>query len=70
MPTAGFHRINPSSVDAAVAQQIGQPYNILFNAVKGACKQMPQIVGGTPSAALLLPAELLQLLLANAAHTQ
>ena len=39
------YNINTGGVDAGMSQNICQLGNILFNAVKGAGKQMTQIVG-------------------------
>ena len=39
------HDIDPGGVDAAVAQDIRQLGDILFDAVKGPGKKLPQIVG-------------------------
>ena len=41
---AGGHNIDPGGINAAVSQDIRQLRNILLNAVKGPCKELPQIV--------------------------
>ena len=40
----GGHDVNTGGVDTAVTENIGELGNILFNAVKSAGKQMPQIM--------------------------
>ena len=41
---AGVHGVDARGVDAAGPQQIGQPQQVLFRPVKGAGKQMAQII--------------------------
>ena len=42
---AGGNDIDPCGVDTAVAENVGKLCKILFDPVKHACEQMPQIMG-------------------------
>ena len=42
---AGGHNVDSGGINAAVSQNIRQLCNVLLNAVKGSCKEFPQIVG-------------------------
>ena len=42
---SGGHDVDAGGVDAAVAQNVGQPGDVLFNAVEGAGEQFAEIVG-------------------------
>ena len=44
MLVAAGNHVNTGGADVAVAQNIGQFHNVFFNTVKGACKQVAQIV--------------------------
>ena len=44
MLAPGSHNIDPCCVDIAVAQNIRQLGNILFNAIKGSGKQLAQVM--------------------------
>ena len=41
---AGGNNIDPRCVNAAVSENIGELGNVLFQRVKHACKEMPQVV--------------------------
>lgn len=45
MLDASTHNVDPGGVDAAVAQNVRQLGNVLFNAVKRPGEQLAQIVG-------------------------
>ena len=42
---AGCHDINPGGINAAVAQDVCQLGNVLFDSVESSGKLLPQIVG-------------------------
>ena len=42
--SAGFHDINAGGVDTAVAEQVRQFGNVMLKTVKGARKQVPEVV--------------------------
>ena len=44
MLSAGFHDINAGGVDTAVAEQVRQFGNVMLKTVKGARKQVPEVV--------------------------
>lgn len=42
---AGDHRVYSGRIDVCVAQEVGQPYDILFPFVIADCEQVPEVVG-------------------------
>ena len=45
MAAAGFHGVDPRGIDAAMAQQIGQTDDVLFDGVKDLGEKVPEIMG-------------------------
>ena len=45
MAVAAVHCVDACGTQAAVSQEVSKAHDVLFDAVKGSCKQMAQVMG-------------------------